>query len=68
MHFVENSTKNTNNIMNKLTKKCLREGVYISPEIKSVEIKAEGPLCVSFGPANVGFMIEDATADDWGTL
>ena len=34
--------------MNKLTKKCLREGVYISPEIKSVEIKAEGPLCVSF--------------------
>ena len=41
--------------MNKLTKKCLREGVYISPEIKSVEIKAEGPLCLSFsafGAAN----------------
>ena len=51
----------------KLTKK-LGEGNYISPEIKTVEFKAEGPLCVSFGPANVGFMIEDATADDWGTL
>ena len=33
--------------MNKLTKKCLREGVYISPEIKSVEFKAEGMLCTS---------------------
>ena len=54
--------------MNKLTKKYLRDGAYITPEIKSVEFKAEGPLCVSFGPANVGFMIEDATADDWGTL
>lgn len=34
--------------MNKLTKKCLSGVVYISPEIKSVEIKAEGPLCTSF--------------------
>lgn len=54
--------------MNKLTKKCLREGVYITPEIKSVEIKAEGMLCVSFGPATAGFMIEDATEENWGTL
>ena len=41
--------------MNKLTKKCLREGVYITPEIKSVEIKAEGLLCLSlaaYGAAN----------------
>ena len=33
--------------MNKLTKKCLSGAVYISPEIKAVEIKAEGMLCVS---------------------
>ena len=31
----------------KLTKKQLGEGNYISPEIKTVEFKAEGPLCVS---------------------
>lgn len=31
----------------KLTKKQLGGGNYISPEIKTVEFKAEGPLCVS---------------------
>ena len=34
--------------MNKLTKWYLRDGAYITPEIKSVEFKAEGPLCTSF--------------------
>ena len=41
--------------MNKLTKRYLRDGAYITPEIKSVEFKAEGPLCLSlaaFGAAN----------------
>ncbi len=33
--------------MNKLTKRYLRDGAYITPEIKSVEFKAEGMLCVS---------------------
>lgn len=51
----------------KLTKKQLG-GNYISPEIKTVEFKAEGMLCVSFGPATAGFMIEDATEENWGTL
>ena len=32
----------------KLTKKQLGEDNYISPEIKTVEFKAEGPLCTSF--------------------
>ena len=39
----------------KLTKKQLGGGNYISPEIKTVEFKAEGPLCLSFsafGAAN----------------
>ena len=41
--------------MNKLTKKYLRDGAYITPEIKSVEFKAEGLLCLSlaaYGAAN----------------
>ncbi len=39
----------------KLTKKQLWEGNYISPEIKTVEFKAEGLLCLSlaaYGAAN----------------
>ena len=41
--------------MNKLTKRYLRDGAYITPEIKSVEFKAEGLLCLSlaaYGAAN----------------
>ena len=52
----------------KLTKQPLGADSYISPEIRTVEFKAEGPLCVSFGPATYGFMIEDATEEDWGTI
>ena len=33
--------------MNKLTKNCLSGAGYISPEIKAVEFKTEGMLCVS---------------------
>lgn len=32
----------------KLTKNQLAGDSYISPEIKTVEFKAEGPLCTSF--------------------
>ena len=64
----KNLIKTNNTMTTKQTKQFLGGDSYISPEIRTVEFKAEGPLCVSFGPATYGFMIEDATEDDWGTL
>lgn len=50
----------------KLTKK-LGEGNYISPEIKTVEFKAEGPLCVSAGFSLYNFT-ENFDKDPWEEL
>ncbi len=43
----------------KLTKKQLGEGNYISPEIKTVEFKAEGPLCVSLAAFSIAAWEEE---------
>lgn len=50
--------------MNKLTQKTSWEQ-YVTPEMKSIEIKTEGVLCQSEGG---GSSIGNATEDDWGTL
>lgn len=44
------------------------EKPYVSPEIHTLDIKSEGMLCLSFGPASTGFMIDDATEEDGGPL
>lgn len=48
----------------KLTKKQLGEGNYISPEIKTVEFKAEGPLCMSVTAFSIAEWQYDDSSDD----
>lgn len=52
----------------KLTKKQLGEGNYISPEIKTVEFKAEGPLCVSLAAFSLDNYTENFEKDPWEEL
>lgn len=57
----------TKKLTKKLTKKQLGEGNYISPEIKTVEFKAEGPLCVSAAFSLYNFT-ENFEKDTWEEL
>ena len=43
----------------KLTKQPLGADSYISPEIRTVEFKAEGPLCVSLAAFSIAAWEED---------
>ena len=48
----------------KLTKQPLGADSYISPEIRTVEFKAEGPLCVSVTAFSIAEWQYDDSSDD----
>ena len=48
----------------KLTKQLLGGESYISPEIRAVEFKAEGPLCMSVTAFSIAEWQYDDSSDD----